>query len=293
MTSYVPLPKAREAIVGAVVAMLQSQLAWRETILGSIQDHIDKLSIIVPRELEELRKRESTLSSQIDNLICFIANGTVQSDSIAGRLDELESERREVRTKLTHHESLSKGQITAPAKSFIDEQLTNMASLFSEDSVQAAILLRKLVSKVTATDVIPIGKTRGYTQIRFRINGWGAMRVAAESDQQLMNLIDSLATARDVEPTHPDEIVVYLGEPTLADLHSPTIYAMRNNGATWKEIEAVTSIGKGNAYTYYQRFAEGLKAQSGLSKAVSNDSIETELQEPERDNPKKNNQTAA
>jgi len=36
---------------------------------------INKLSIIVPRELGELRKRESELSSQIDNLISLIPNG--------------------------------------------------------------------------------------------------------------------------------------------------------------------------------------------------------------------------
>jgi len=293
MTSHVPFPKAREAIVGAVVAMLKSQPAWRETILGLIQDHIDKLSTSIPRELEELRKRESTLTSEIDNLICFIAKGAVQGDSIASRLDELESERREVRTKLKHQESLSKSKITAPAKSFIDEQLTNMASLFSDDSLQAAILLRKLVPKVTATEVIPIGKTRGYTQIRFHIDGWGAMRVAAESDPQLMNLIDSLATARGVEPTHPDEIVFDLGEPTRADIHSPTIYEMRNNGASWKEIEAVTGIGKGNAHTYFIRFAAGREAQSGLRETPANDYIGTELQEPERGNPKTNDKTAA
>jgi len=293
MTSHVPTPKAREAIVGAVVAMLKSQPDWRDAILSSIQDHVEKLSMIIPVELDQLRKRERELSSRIDNLISFIANGTVQSDSIASRLDEFESERREVRAKLKYQESLSKGQITAPTKSFIDEQLTNMASFFSDDSLQAAMLLRKLVSKVTATHGIPIGKKRGFTQIRFRIDGWGAKRVAAESDPQLMNLIDSLATACGVELTHPDEIVVDLGKPTLANLHSPTIYEMRNNGATLKEIEAVTGIGNGNACTYYKRYAKGLKAQSSLNDDQSDDLIDTELPVPAIVKPETSNQTAA
>ena len=269
MTSLVPTQKAIDAVLGAVVTMLKSQKDWRQQIVDSIGHRVEELSKTVPQELEILRKQELELNSQIDNLVQFIASGSIKSGSVAARLGELETQRSEVQTRMSSQELLVDGRITVPTESVIDEELTHMVTILKCDSPQAANLLRRIVPKVTATHVVAIGKKRGYTQIRFRLDGWGAMRVAAETDPKLLKFVDSLCPSSDLEPTHPDEIVVDLGQPTEVDKQSPTIFALRNRGATWKEIEAATGISLNNACTYYKRYKEALER---LAKQSSSDS---------------------
>ena len=269
MTSLVPTKKAIDAVLGAVVTMLQSQKDWRQQIVDSIGHRVEELSKTVPQELEILRKQELELNSQIDNLVQFIASGSIKRDSVATRLVTLEAQRSEVQIRMSSQESLVDGRITVPTESFIDEELSRMVSLLNGDSPQAANLLRRIVPKVTATHIVAVGKKRGYTQIRFRLDGWGAMRVAAEADPMLLKFVVSLCPSSDLEPTHPDEIVVDLGQPTEVDKQTPSIFEMRNRGATWKEIEAATGISLNNACTYYKRYKKGLER---LAKQSSSDS---------------------
>lgn len=66
MTSLVPTQKAIDAVLGAVVTMLQSQKDWRQQIVDSIGHRVEELSKTVPQELEILRKQELELNSQME-----------------------------------------------------------------------------------------------------------------------------------------------------------------------------------------------------------------------------------
>ncbi|MCH7685442.1 MAG: hypothetical protein IH899_01960 [Planctomycetes bacterium] len=62
-----------------------------------------------------------------------------------------------------------------PDDEWITDQLRDLASLFREDERRAAVLLRQLLGRVEAHQVIAPGKKRGYSQLHFRINGWEAL----------------------------------------------------------------------------------------------------------------------
>ncbi len=270
MTAYVPRDQAIKAVVEAVVTMLQGQSEWRNKVLESMTNYVNSLSKTVPRTLEGLQNREREVTKKIENLIDFLANGARHSESIQMRLAELEAELPGLRWKIAEQQSLVSKPVKLPTIGLLDEQHKNLAAFFVEDSQQAAILLRKLVGKIYATHVLQPGKKRGYTKIRFSLDGWGAMR-SAVTDQRLQSIIDALSSSEISEPTHPDEIFVDLGRQTRVDSITPRIVELRRNRTPWKEIAAITGVSFGNAANYYKRYVSALNDRKDTSNLSSLD----------------------
>ena len=65
--------------------------------------------------------------------------------------------------------------VEMPDDAWIQEQFVHQVALLAEDTPKAALVLRKLLGKVTAHQIKIRGKKRGYIQLRFRIDAFQAL----------------------------------------------------------------------------------------------------------------------
>ena len=266
MKFYLPVAKARDAIIGAVIERLYGQPDWRTKVLSSMRTHLEELSSTVPNELEHLRRQDADLAKQIANLVDALAIGSIPIQSVAQRLAELEAKQKNVQDQIGEREAIAVDKIELPSDKWLDSQLRNLASILQEDTPQSRLLIRKLVPVVHATHVSFPGKTKGFFRIRFTIDGWATLR-SVVTDRKLLTLVDRIACSSSCQPSNPDEIVVDLGDPTSSDIQSPTIYELRQKGVKWREIQAITGIAFSNASNYYKRYAEALQSKSAVADA--------------------------
>jgi hypothetical protein len=95
------------------------------------------------------------------------------------------------------------------------------------------------------------GKKRGYTQLRFRIRGWEALRLVL-GDHLPEGVAAALAPAG--EGGLSPEVQLDLGQPTAMDRWAPQIADWRAAGVTWEEIARRTGLDLNRAFLAWKRF---------------------------------------
>jgi hypothetical protein len=122
------------------------------------------------------------------------------------------------------------------------------------------MLLRKLVGRVWAHQVLPPGKQRGYAQLRFRISGWEALKAVLPAGS-LQTIAALLANRDEVAAGVSDEFVLDLGGPSEMDRWAPHIAEMRARNVPWREICEITGLGSGPAYLAWKRYVDAQRAR--------------------------------
>ena len=124
-----------------------------------------------------------------------------------------------------------------------------------------AILLRKLFGQVKAYQVFPPGKSRGYIQLRFRVNGWEMLNAVLA---EICPIGDPSSTLPDgqFEDGFSEELRLDLGGPSRMDRWGPKIAEMRSRGVPWKEIQQITGLGSGPAYVAWKRYVDAQQAEA-------------------------------
>lgn len=255
MKTTVPRNKAKEAVLKPIVTLLTEQPKWIETALEEMRCVLDRFAAEIPNQADADRKRLADLEKQIETLIDNLSRVQVRSEAMFARLAELEQEAAKLRLQIAEQQNAKSLPSLVPTSVWLREQLGDLRSILEEGGMQAAMLLRNLIGKITVAQVLPPGKQRGYARLRFRIATWQMLKpllpppVSQAISAQMIGGSDGA-----------EDLCIDLGAPSAMDEWAPQIAAWREAGVTWKEILKRTGLGSGPAYVCWKRYVDAQKS---------------------------------
>jgi site-specific DNA recombinase len=253
MTTTILVAKAEKALLDFLNNLLLSWPEWVANALAEMRRVIQETATRIPAEITADEKRLAHLEKQIDNWADSLAE--VRSQTIASRLAAAEVETEDLRKRIEHARQMLAVPVGMPDDAWIAAQLKDLASLIRQDERRAALLLRKILGKVYAFQVLPPGKERGYARLRFKVNGWAVLR--AILDGQIPDGVTALLIPNpEGKEGLSDEFQIDLGGPSRMDVWAPKIAEMRAQGVPWKEIWRITGLGSGPAYVTWKRYVD-------------------------------------
>lgn len=254
LTTRVPVEKAEEAVLEFLANLLTSWPEWLDEALAAMRQQIEEVTQRIPEEVAHDERRLAEVESQVANLVDALAEGRIQSQAVSDRLDEAEREAKRLRKKIEDARKLLSAPVEMPDEKWIQQQLGDLASVIREGGYEASRLLRKVIGRIEADQVIPPGKSRGYARLRFRVLAWETLKAiltTADSSDALDALLGNCANGESSE-----EFVIDLGGPTLMDQWAPKIAEMRAEGTKWTEIVEITGLDLNRAYRAWKRFVD-------------------------------------
>lgn len=260
LTTRVRIEKAEEAMLEFLATLLTSWPEWLDSALAAMRQQIEEVTQRVPKEVASNERKLGELESQIANLVEALADGRIQSQAVHERLDNAEHEAQQLRDKIDAARNLLAAPVAMPDDAWIRQQLDDLASVIRDGGYEASLLLRKIVVRIEADQVIPPGKTRGYSRLRFRVHGWEVLKAILSSVDGSNALDTLLANFAGDEST--DEFVIDLGGPTLMDEWAPKIAEMRARGIKWTKIVEITGMDLNRAYRAWKRFVDAQQAEA-------------------------------
>lgn len=258
MRTLVSIEKAKSALVSTVATMLTGSPDWLPTAVAAIRRHITETATRVPLEAEADRRRLSEIGIQIENLIDNMTRSKHNSTAVQDHLANLEEQAATLRLKVEENAKLLSTPPQLPTQAWVMNELANLNSILEEESRAAALLLQKLFGQVKAYAILPPGKERGYVQLRFRFDGWAALREILPSE--VIKAVLAQAVSQDeLAAGDANEFCIDLGAPTRMDEWAPQIAKWRAEGVLWKDICEWTGLGSGPAYETWKRFVDAQK----------------------------------
>jgi len=258
MGTHVPIESAENALLELLGDLVKSWPEWLQQAISIMRQNIAQLANQVPASLEADSKRLSQVEKEIDNLVGLLADGSFDSPAAKERLRRSEAEAESLRARIARAKQAMAAPVEFPDDRWIQDQLVDLASLLKSYNVpKTAVLLRKLLGKVTAHAVIAPGKLRGFAQLRFRIDGWELLS-AVLGNRIPDSVLQTMVESRNLGSS--PEFQIDLGEPTRRDKLAPKIAELRAQKVSWPEIAQITGIAIGNAYNVWKRY---VSAQGG------------------------------
>jgi hypothetical protein len=204
------------------------------------------------RRLEDVKRKERNLIEALEDGKPTSA-GIPTSAAVRQRLNELATEAETLQQRVESYQQLMRREIELPDDQWLAEALCKWSKALEEDTAIAATVLRKAVGFVSAHTIVAPGKQRGYCQLRFRVNGWEALRAVLGG-----RLPESLAPLDEhddgVAQKRSPEYALDLGQPSTMDRWAPQIAGWRAEGVKWKEIVGRTGLDLNRAYRAWKRF---------------------------------------
>ena len=133
-----------------------------------MRQQIEEIGERVPDQVACDERQLHDLESQIENLVDALAVGRIQSQAVHDRLDNAERQANQLRQKIDEARRLLAAPVAMPSRTWIEQQLGDLATIIRDGGYDAGLLLRKIIGRIEADQVIPPGKTRGYARLRFR-----------------------------------------------------------------------------------------------------------------------------
>ncbi|HKB38051.1 MAG TPA: recombinase family protein [Gemmataceae bacterium] len=257
MASHVPADQAEQALTGYLTTLLCAWPDWLTAVYQRVHQLLREEAAQVPQETEQKRERLQEVTRQLDNLVAALADGSLQSMTVKDRLHTLEREAAELREWLERTQTTAQQGLELPDQDWLAERLCQWVQDLNGDVSQAARVLRQALGTLAAHAVIPPGKQRGYTQLRFRIQGWQTLCAV---------LGDRVPGGLQIQPpeiqaeTSP-EFRLDLGQRSKLDQWAPQIATWRSEGVTWEEIVARTGLDLNRAFIAWKRYTQAQRGK--------------------------------
>jgi DNA invertase Pin-like site-specific DNA recombinase len=258
MNTRVPKAKAEQAVLNCVSTVFKTRPGWVDKAVAAMREFIADAAHRLPTEIAAKQRQLADLQAEAKNLVRQLAKR--ESKTMNDYLAEVEESIKRLETEIQEGSQVLQCKTAMPDDAWIDEQLGNIPDLLRDDVRPAAMLLRKLVGRVWAHQVLPPGKQRGYAQLRFRFSGWEALKAVLPAGS-LQTIAALLANGDEVAAGVSDEFVLDLGGPSKMDRWAPQIAEMRARNVPWKEIWEITGLGSGPAYLAWNRYVEPQRAR--------------------------------
>lgn len=275
MRKWVPIFLAEQAVLTLLADVLSSWPEWLEQATVAMRQRLLEVARRVPEEVENDKRRLRSLEVTIKNLVDALAQGSAQSRAVTDRLEIAERETEQLRKKIARAEKLLQAPLAMPDDAWLTDQFRDLAEVFRAGGDQAIPLFRKLLGRIDAHAVMPPGKDCGYSQLRFRIDGWTALRCGLERGEKL-DRVEALFenSAADSES---GEFVIDLGGPTKMDEWAPQIAQWRAEGVKWQVIAERTGLDLNRAYRAWKRYVDANGTPSDGDPSPPPDSLEHDV----------------
>ena len=252
MAYRAPEAVAEHALLTHLGNILTAFPDWMKVVYEAMERAIGDDSNKMPAEILADQRRLEDAKKKSVNLLAAIENGGGQIQILTQRLTEVQTEITALEKSIAARENRKRAPAMLPGTDWLKAELSNLPKLLNDGMPRSALLLRKIVDRITVHSIIPTGKKKGWGELEFQINAWN---ILAEI------LGDKLPQS--FLPTHPEMERVFrvpLGGPTRMDRWAPEIISMRQKGKTWKEIGHVTGLKPANAHVAYKRLLAASEA---------------------------------
>lgn len=220
MCTRVPVAKAEEALVDFVAELLNAWPEWVSCVVTKTRDFIRENANRIPKEVAASQSELVEVDRKLSRFVNELADPTFNSQSVKTEIMKLELRKEELVRQIDACQIVMEVPPVLPDDDWIRTQLSDLVRILRERSSQAALLLRALLGQVFVTAEIPRGKKRGYPQMRFRINGWAALRaILGEHLPQSMLLL--LSSSPEMTSETSPEFRLDVGKPTRMDELGP------------------------------------------------------------------------
>lgn len=268
MRTQVRIQVAEKRLLEVLSEILTVWPDWMRVTLDAMRDTIHRHNETIPTELCRVRLDRETLEQKVQRLTNDIVEHGIQSPSLKQRLEGMEADLERLIQEERELGTIGKANLVMPSDDWVREKLRDLVELMKADTRRSAILLRGVIGKITAHAVIPPGKTRGYTELRFKIHGKSILDVLLAD--RIPNGVKSLLVVPEQDSTSL-EFKLTLGAPSKMDVWGPKIYEMRHRETPviWPEIWKITGLGSGPAYVAYKRYRDSLGNESHQNRCRS------------------------
>ncbi len=257
MTARVPYARAEEQVLKLFEEVLLGYPDWLGAVVAEARSAVVEMARAAPDELPAAQGQLAQTEAKIVHLVGALAEG-LDSPSVRQSLLNLERAKSALATRVAELGQVQAAPVRLPDESWVREELARMAELLRSALPRVAPVLREMLGKVVAEEVKIPGKKRGYARLRFRIEGWAALRQLL-SDEVPGAVLAALALSES-GTGRSDEFVIELGAPSRLDELAPRIAEMRRKGVKWTEIVEQTGLSLGNAYAAFKRWTDADKA---------------------------------
>ena len=214
---------------------------------GEIAARPQRVAQVVPSDLAAAETQLAQTERALCNLVDVLEEG-LDSEAIRQRLRELEAAKSSLAEKVAELQEMRSAPVNMPDEQWVREQLADLAQILQEELPKTAPVLREMLGRVQAEEVKIPGKKRGYSRLRFSIDGWKAIKALLGE-----RLPPAVLAALDEQGSATQELMIDLGSPTRLDTLGPKIVEMRRNRVKWEDIARELNLSLGNAYTAFRR----------------------------------------
>jgi hypothetical protein len=247
-----PEAVAEHALITQLGSILTSWPEWVKVAYEAMAKAIGNESSKAPAELTARRQRLEEARKKSANLLAAVENDGGQIQVLLQRLTEVQNEITQFEEQIAALEKKRGAPAVLPSMDWLKAELANLPKLLNEGMPQSALLLRKIVGRVTVNSIIPAGKKKGWGELEFCLDA-GNILAQVIGDKLVLPITAA-------SPNSEQKFRVPLGGPTRMDRWAPEIVTMRAKGMTWKEISRVTGLKPANAHFAYKRLLEASDA---------------------------------
>jgi DNA invertase Pin-like site-specific DNA recombinase len=220
----VPAEAAKKVLTEFVADLLLSLPDWLEAAIATMNEVVTKHQKALPAAIEEGQRRHCELVERRRRLIELVETGALNASaqpqtptegsrgpsSVRQRIDELDREIELALAEVGQCEQQLNDAIKLPDRDFIAAQVQRLPCTLRTDESKAAQLLGELFDAVFVYRVTPLGKQRGYHQLKFRLKAWRIVHAALEG--KLADAIRILISADDIGHRHYPTTLFPTGE---------------------------------------------------------------------------------
>jgi DNA invertase Pin-like site-specific DNA recombinase len=241
----------KQAAEKVVIAFLEGKLAdidgWFDAVHAQVVATIEADNARIPEEKDNLLRRKADLEKEVETLSANLKLHV--SQKLSAELAASEAVLAAIDDELAAMEKKTESKQRLPSKDEVAVELAKLMPIFAEQPTQGALLLRRIIGRITVADVIFPGKQRGYAKLSFRFDP-GRLLAAVYEDEALFTPDEQSALAEDV--------VLYTGKPTKLESLLPQIHEWVREGVSWLAIHNRTGLSASNTSDYYKRWRKAL-----------------------------------
>jgi DNA invertase Pin-like site-specific DNA recombinase len=259
----VPRQKALEVLIGFLRDAYQRHAERMPEVTRALEARLKELSARLPTDIESKLSEREKLGREIRNLTTAIAESGSSGGTLVAALAQRETRLALLVQELNDAGKLASIQVTMPAPLWIEEQIKHLDNLLSDDPVQMALVLRRLLGKVIAHAMPLASKRRGYVRLQFTFSVWSAgMELLKDT------IPGALVLKEDMPGVVMNRVVCLdIGGPTRMDEWAPKIAEMRAQGVKWERIGEISGLGTGNAHNAWKRWTDVQKPEAAKETA--------------------------
>jgi DNA invertase Pin-like site-specific DNA recombinase len=247
-----PFARAEKEVLGIVADVLRSYPAWLRKVVDEMRRQLEHVAGSMPDDAARAVAELDDVNAQLERLITQVATGTLSGSTVQSRVQTLEGQKAALQAKVAQLQSLQAAPLEFPSDDWIRAELKQMVSLLHEEMAIFAPVLRPLLGRVMAEQVLPPGRILGHSRLRVTLDGWAALKQILDAKSP----VKLLPTFMVGDGGQSEEFVFEFRRSTRAQKWGPIIMKWRGQNLRWSEICTRSRLPFGTAYFFLKTWKE-------------------------------------